>query len=108
MLRKLLTGLMLASLLACNVAPGASYASHPSQVSRGQGHPRPVYRSSAARRAFMRDSGYPNGRPGYVVDHVVPLCAGGADDPSNMQWQEVGQAKEKDKWEGELCRNLRQ
>ncbi len=108
MLRKLLTGLMLASLLACNVAPGASYASGGSQGGRGQSHSRPVYRSSAARRAFMQRSGYPDGRPGYVVDHVTPLCAGGADDPSNMQWQEAGQAKEKDKWERELCRNLRQ
>lgn len=24
--------------------------------------------------------------PGWQVDHVVPLCAGGADHPSNMQW----------------------
>jgi hypothetical protein len=24
--------------------------------------------------------------PGYVIDHFEPLCAGGADDPSNMQW----------------------
>jgi len=24
---------------------------------------------------------------GYVIDHVVPLACGGADAPSNMQWQ---------------------
>lgn len=24
--------------------------------------------------------------PGWHVDHVLPLCAGGADRPSNMQW----------------------
>jgi len=41
----------------------------------------------------MRRTGYPHGRPGYVVDHVVPLCAGGADAPSNMQWQSVEEAK---------------
>jgi hypothetical protein len=35
---------------------------------------------------FM-DSGYPKGRKAYVVDHVVPLQCGGADIPSNMQWQ---------------------
>jgi len=28
-----------------------------------------------------------------VVDHIVPLCAGGADAPSNMQWQTVEAAK---------------
>jgi hypothetical protein len=30
---------------------------------------------------------------------VKPLANGGADDPSNMQWQTKEAAKEKDKWE---------
>jgi hypothetical protein len=37
--------------------------------------------------------------PGYVVDHVTPLKRGGADTPSNMQWQTRDAAKEKDKRE---------
>jgi hypothetical protein len=42
--------------------------------------------------------------PGYVVDHVKPLCAGGADHPSNMQWQTVKDAKIKDRAERAQCR----
>ncbi len=41
--------------------------------------------------------------PGYVGDHVVPLKRGGADRPSNMQWQGTAEAKAKDKWEGVLA-----
>jgi hypothetical protein len=48
---------------------------------------------------FMRMTGYPHGRPGYVVDHVIPLKRGGPDTPSNMQWQTIEEAKAKDGWE---------
>lgn len=37
--------------------------------------------------------------PGYVIDHVVALKRGGADNASNMQWQTISAAKAKDKWE---------
>jgi len=36
---------------------------------------------------------------GYVVDPVKPLKRGGADDPSNIQWQSEADAKAKDKTE---------
>ncbi len=62
-------------------------------------HAHPTHRSSSARREFMRETGYPHGRPGYVIDHVVALKRGGADSPSNMQWQTKAEAKAKDKWE---------
>jgi hypothetical protein len=42
--------------------------------------------------------------PGYIVDHVEPLCAGGLDKPINMQWQTEGEAKVKDRLERRLCR----
>src|SRR5260221_7651576 len=45
--------------------------------------------------------------PGYVVDHVKPLCAGGVDHPSNMQWQTIPEGKKKDRLEAEECRAYR-
>lgn len=45
--------------------------------------------------------------PGWVVDHIVPLCAGGADAPSNMQWQELKASKVKDREEWRTCRELK-
>jgi hypothetical protein len=63
-----------------------------------------IKRSPAAERDFQRQTGYPHGRKGYVIDHVVPLACGGADSPSNMQWQTKAEAKAKDKWERNGCR----
>jgi hypothetical protein len=35
--------------------------------------------------------------PGYVIDHRTPLCMGGPDHPSNMQWLPTEDAKKKDR-----------
>jgi hypothetical protein len=67
-------------------------------------------RSEAAKESFERQypcpaTGKHSGScPGYVVDHVRPLACGGADSPSNMQWQTVADAKAKDKTERIGCR----
>ena len=62
-----------------------------------------IVRSDKAKDAFERATGYPHGRPGYVIDHIVPLACGGPDLPSNMQWQTAAQAKTKDKTERAGC-----
>ena len=62
-----------------------------------------IARSETAKHAFEVQTGYPNGRPGYVIDHIVPLACGGADQPSNMQWQTVADAKAKDRVERKGC-----
>jgi hypothetical protein len=45
--------------------------------------------------------------PGYVIDHIIALPCGGADEPGNMQWQTVAEAKAKDRWETIGCRKGR-
>jgi hypothetical protein len=84
--------LCLAALLCLLLAP-------PSGDARGGACYACSHRSSSARAEFKVRSGYPHGRPGYVIDHVVPLKRGGADAPRNMQWQTIEAAKAKDKWE---------
>ena len=83
-------------------APRASRRSEPAPGVERDSHGR-VKRSEDAKREFMKQSGYPHGRKGYVVDHVTPLACGGAEDPSNMQWQSVADAKAKDKVERQGC-----
>lgn len=41
--------------------------------------------------------------PGWVVDHIWPLCAGGCDKPENMQWQQTTESRLKDTLEKFLC-----
>lgn len=66
-------------------------------------------RSRAVRAEFQRHNPCPStelrrGRcPGYVVDHIVPLCAGGTDAAMNMQWQTRRESHVKDAQERRLC-----
>jgi hypothetical protein len=62
-----------------------------------------IARSGTQKAAFMKLTGYPHGRPGYVVDHIIPLACGGPDVKENMQWQTVAAAKAKDKSERQGC-----
>lgn len=70
-------------------------------------------RDSGARRAFQKANPCPaNGKvvgscPGWIIDHVKPICAGGLDHPSNMAWQRVEEAKIKDRQERAECHRLR-
>lgn len=68
------------------------------------------HRNREAVREFKSEhpcpaTGQSKGRcPGYVVDHIDPLCHGGADEPWNMQWQTREEAKLKDREERRMCR----
>jgi len=61
-------------------------------------------RSRAVARTFQRQTGYPHGRPGYVIDHILPLACGGPDATTNLQWQTVAAATAKDRWERLHCK----
>lgn len=73
-----------------------------------------IARSTVAVNAFKRANACPaTGKastascPGYIVDHVVPLCACGVDTPTNMQWQTLAASKAKDKLEDAQCTALK-
>ena len=121
------TGLLLACAPVCSIAKGGGHSSHSpssstsykaSQPSSSAGHHRQTYsslaerdehgriaRSQKAKDEFKHTHPCPaTGKsygacPGYVIDHVTPLKRGGADAPSNMQWQTRAEAKAKDHWE---------
>ena len=88
-------------MTACVAIPSAYAKAHRSSYAQGvkrdsHGH---IARSEEAKKQFEKQTGYPHGRPGYVVDHIVPLKKGGADAPYNMQWQTKAEAKVKDRLE---------
>lgn len=66
-------------------------------------------RSQTEKRHFAKAHPCPsNGKPVpscpyYVIDHVYPLCAGGADKADNMQWQTKQAAAKKDVLEKRYC-----
>lgn len=53
-------------------------------------------RSSAVKKQFDKQMGYPTGRKGYIVDHICSLFNGGIDDTRNMQYQTKEASKKKD------------
>lgn len=53
-------------------------------------------------------TGLPHGPcQGYVLDRLIPIFCGGAEDPANMRWLTLAEAKEKNRWEKIGCRKGR-
>lgn len=67
-------------------------------------------RGTAARYQFVKATACPSTDrhrlpcPGYQVDHIIPLCFGGPDDPANMQWLTVEAHKAKTRLDLKACR----
>ena len=98
--------------LICVVLPFAgAFAGQQTNTSKSEANSKAgqknsdVYsRSSAAKTQFMRETGYRNGRPGYVVAYRKPLACGGTEDISNLQWLTLAEAKTKEKSERNGCK----
>jgi hypothetical protein len=56
-------------------------------------------RSQNVKHQFDVYKGYPNGRKGFVVDHICALECGGFDAIVNMQYQDKEDSLLKDRWE---------
>jgi hypothetical protein len=65
-----------------SVKYGKPILTHPGVARDSQGR---IERSASAKQEFLRNHGLKSVPKGYEVDHIVPLYAGGRDDPSNMQ-----------------------
>jgi len=71
-----------------------------------------IKRSQQARHEFVAQQECPaTGRhrlpcPGWQIDHITPLCAGGPDTPDNMQWLTVQKHKWKTRTDVRVCRSL--
>ena len=100
--------LLLSLLLMSPALAKDSYSGHHNSnycstcIRDSNGH---IKRSPEAKAEFKKSNPCPStGKssgacPGYIIDHVEPLKRGGADAPSNMQWQTIEDSKEKDKTE---------
>lgn len=72
-----------------------------------------IERSAAEVLAFKRANPCPSTQlrrgacPGYQVDHVQPLCSGGADAKANMQWLSIEDHRVKTRQDVRVCRYLR-
>jgi len=72
-----------------------------------------IPRSTAEAMAFKRENPCPStglrygSCPNHQVDHVEPICAGGADHRSNMQWLTIQEHRWKTRTDVRVCRQLR-
>jgi hypothetical protein len=99
-----MNGALLSAIAAVAFLVGAPAQSHPPgavvSISRAEVCA-PGY--DHMRRQAAHYAGLPS-RRGYQRDHRIPLCLGGADNPSNVSYEPLAEAHKKDRLERALCR----
>ena len=69
------------------------------EICRSDGLPGSAYSRAHRRHVWPKT-------PGYIHDHIIPLCLGGADVEANIQLQTPEDAKAKDEIEWNACRQV--
>lgn len=64
-------------------------------------------RNSTEVRKFEKLTGGKGKHIGQVVDHKIPLCAGGPNSIDNMRWETLLESYKKDSFERALCREMK-
>lgn len=111
-LAALIVGMAITAFLMLVVIPAAVAGESPACVIKRDLDGR-IHRSERVRRNFQRLNPCPStGRtagacPGYVKDHVIPLCACGSDSVGNLQWSDRRESLEKDREELRLCEEIK-
>src|SRR5687768_7712981 len=95
--------MMLALLLAAASVVPVETLSTPDLACRARDAKGNVVRSQPRRALFRKLTGYPKGRPGFIVEHTIPLACGGCDVPSNMAWLPEAEHNAKTAWERKPC-----
>jgi hypothetical protein len=104
---KALTVLLICVVLSCSATLAAQQANTSKSATTskgGQKNSESYTPSSAAKTQFMRETGYRNGRPGYVVAYRKPLACGGIENTDNMEWLTIAEAKAKEKADRKGCK----
>jgi hypothetical protein len=97
------------ALIAMTAVSAAAFGDAQCEIARDKNMK--IARSAAVLNEFKRHNPCPStdrrtgSCPGYVIDHIEPLCNCGRDAVDNLQWQTIEDGKVKDRWERRICRS---
>lgn len=110
---KLTNVIALLALASCSIQPAQASAAAAAAAVAAASAAATSTRHASTVREFRKTHACPaTGKvqttcPGYVVDHIIPLCAGGTDTVDNMMFQTTADSYRKDVQERAICRRLK-